>query len=1305
MNKLYSGEMWHSRPRLCTEENHSRGRLCHTSNLYMLFFDSPLAWIFHKFSVIPSVSEESLSGEGRRKGFLTPFGMTTRAVTFCRRGGTQARAPVPHVSYSKITLVGLRRSFSKKRLGFLLTLALCWTGAVSATDHPWGLNENHPYGRLTSDYVTPHVAWGNPYHAGKIRALILAPTWSQRETVELAQRLALDYTPFMTATFMELVESSAYDQAFRSAQPPPEVVNRALREALKKSYDVMVIGKLNWPLLPPRQRLQILEKVSEGTGLVYINPPQPHKELELVTAEASPTDAHDFILGGVPIAKLPAFRTRSGEQLLKTALFGKGRVVILDYAEKVPDKRSEAWPCLTPAWDTTSYARAADGPAPADKLPEVQWVPYEYYQSLVAKATVWAAGKESPIQVRIEVPDSLTWPVSDKTISVVVVNAPENAVLQATVRDRFDRALVYPLILKNRRGGGGIFALPDLSCGEYFLDAWVWSADRKTIQTWGSAFFTVTDEFVFGELSLKNTLINAGDKLEGALALPRMLKEDERLFLDLHDNFQRRILTEEISSAAAGVSFSMPLSRPLTTLHRLEARLMRGNRLVARKTLQFPVRCRRGWDDFNEVIWDGGGVNNYIPQLSLRKLVADDEGDAFDIGWRGATAVRNVALANGLFVPYQSRFGCFGKGINHIIPVLDNARGCMSQPSTLQQLQKWGEQQSSIFGPYGPFAWTHGDETFYSLDPDVCWCDTCLETFRHDLRSVYPNLEALNAEWKTAFAAWEEVKPLTLKEAREKKVYAPWIEHCLANNRILATFYRKSSEALAAHDPDNRAGFDGCNGITMPNSGIDWWRLSREVGVLQDYMYNGESLELIRSFGRPDQLRGQWYGTYGPTWKVGPSTVPYCHFFPWNALFHGMNSTWFWTMSAPGPLSGYAPDLTRLPFFAARAEALKTIKSGAGKLLLNSKRIHDGVAVHFSETSRIADTLYADDEGDRSETYLHTLADVNRALEYAGLQYQYLSYDQVSQGELNKGEFKVFIMPHSRSVTDAECKAIREFVRNGGVLIADILPAVLNGHGTAQAKSLLADLFLADEPHIVNSIGKGKTALISNLLSDCGYAGYNDMKGWKAVGNQPAKLVELLTQTAGIQPAVRIVHRGEGKMPPTEIMRFEAGTIQWVGLLRGYWLCDNNPYPATITFPRESHLYDVINGKYLGLKKEIAGEVSYRAQLYAMSPYRVRALQVNGPDQCVAGNSAVFSIEARPEGKVAASQHVFRVEVIAPSGRNLRHYAVNALAGNGSTKVTIPWALNDGAGRYTIVARDIMSGTKAEWRVELKEAK
>ena len=49
-----------------------------------------------------------------------------------------------------------------------------------------------------------------------------------------------------------------------------------------RKYDVIIVGKLDWAMLPGEQRLQLLEKVSAGTGLVYVGPPAGNKELEIV---------------------------------------------------------------------------------------------------------------------------------------------------------------------------------------------------------------------------------------------------------------------------------------------------------------------------------------------------------------------------------------------------------------------------------------------------------------------------------------------------------------------------------------------------------------------------------------------------------------------------------------------------------------------------------------------------------------------------------------------------------------------------------------------------------------------------------------------------------------------------------------------------------------------------------------------------------------------------------------------------------------------------------------------------------------
>ena len=48
--------------------------------------------------------------------------------------------------------------------------------------------------------------------------------------MELAQRLSLDYTAWMSETFKEMNAPAASDPAFAFFQPPPAVVHRHLRK-------------------------------------------------------------------------------------------------------------------------------------------------------------------------------------------------------------------------------------------------------------------------------------------------------------------------------------------------------------------------------------------------------------------------------------------------------------------------------------------------------------------------------------------------------------------------------------------------------------------------------------------------------------------------------------------------------------------------------------------------------------------------------------------------------------------------------------------------------------------------------------------------------------------------------------------------------------------------------------------------------------------------------------------------------------------------------------------------------------------
>ena len=65
----------------------------------------------------------------------------------------------------------------------------------------------------------------------------------------------------------------------------------------------------------------------------------------------------------------------------------------------------------------------------------------------------------------------------------------------------------------------------------------------------------------------------------------------------------------------------------------------------------------------------------------------------------------------------------------------------------------------------------------------------------------------------------------------------------------------------------------------------------------------------------------------------------------------------------------------------------------------------------------------------------------------------------MEQNELVRGGYRVLVLPRSSSLSTAEAQAIREFVAQGGTLIADGEPGMFDEHSRKLAQPALADLF------------------------------------------------------------------------------------------------------------------------------------------------------------------------------------------------------------------------------------------------------
>ncbi len=120
------------------------------------------------------------------------------------------------------------------------------------------------------DVVTDHIAWAKPFARGPVKVLFITHRNAMREVVELAQRLEMDYTVFACESPSKFGETGkGVDSSWKLiAGNSAEELTADLNEKLADRYDVIVIGGLNWDILPLDSRYYILKQVKEGAGLV-----------------------------------------------------------------------------------------------------------------------------------------------------------------------------------------------------------------------------------------------------------------------------------------------------------------------------------------------------------------------------------------------------------------------------------------------------------------------------------------------------------------------------------------------------------------------------------------------------------------------------------------------------------------------------------------------------------------------------------------------------------------------------------------------------------------------------------------------------------------------------------------------------------------------------------------------------------------------------------------------------------------------------------------------------------------------------
>ena len=617
----------------------------------------------------------------------------------------------------------------------------------------------------------------------------------------------------------------------------------------------------------------------------------------------------------------------------------------------------------------------------------------------------------------------------------------------------------------------------------------------------------------------------------------------------------------------------------------------------------------------------------------------------------------------------------------------------LSDPVWLSRIHDRLVESVNRLSPYRPVFYDLGDESgiadlaaFWDFD----FSDESLVPMRLWLRERYGTLAALNRQWGTSFTNWDSVMPMTTNEAmkRTDDNYSAWADFKEWMDIAYASALKMGVDAVRSADPDAYAGIAGGQ---MPGwGGYDYYRLSQSLTAIESYDI-GNNIEILRSIN-PGIAVVTTAFAHGP-WEKHRV---------WYELLHGNRGLIIWDdknefVAKDGTLGDRGREVA--PYY-------NEIASGLGALLINSTRLADPIAIHYSQASMRTEWILAQKpKGDawalrRSASderidnhFLRLRESWCRLIEDLGLQYNFVAYGQIEQGELFKRGYRVLILPRSSALSAAEAQEIRAFTEQGGTVIADGTPGTFDEHSRKREQSLLADF-----QHTAGAHSQGKVKLVSDMVD------YHQKRLIGQEGTAREVALQALAES-GVHPDYVVTDESRQHPAGVETHLFRNGGVTIIGLLTNPQLRvdelgppefksnDRFAKPRTVklAFPREMNVYDVRASKTLGRQKEITVTLDpYEPAIFAASPIAIAELEISAPGRVQRGESAQIGLGfAHPS---PAATHVFRLDVIDPAGKTVDYYSGNIIASHGRAAKLLPLAFNDAPGKWTLRVHDLLSG-------------